>query len=178
MQAPTHILTGVIIQRAFARKHPRALWLGVTAVLAFLSHGILDKLARVTYHPPNADFHSAVWVVYHSCLVLITIFFLYLWWKPYKWGIIFACLPDVDWVFIHGQEILHIQLPFYRTPHLHHLLGLIFDRTPPFTLIDKLPNYRHQPWAGLWELMLVIVLGAVLFALNRPKGLSPSRMGH
>jgi hypothetical protein len=169
MQEPTHILTGAIIQKAFERKRPRALWLGVTAVLAFLSHGVLDKLSRVTYHPADPDFHSAIWVGYHSCVLLFTVFFLYLWWKPCKWGIIFACLPDVDWVFIHGQEILHVHLPFYRTPHLHHLLGLMLDHTPPFTLIDKLPNYRHQPWAGVWELVLVLLLAALLYGLNRRK---------
>lgn len=167
MQAPTHILAGVIIQKSLERWQPRALRLGLIAVLAFLSHGFLDKLARITYHPANANFHSPVWVGYHSLLLVITILFLCLWWRTYKWGIIFAVLPDVDWVFIHGQEIFHFRLPFYRTPHLHNLLHLIFDKWPPFIYLDRLPNNRLKPWACLWEAPLVAGLWLVFLWLNR-----------
>jgi len=162
MQAPTHILAGVLIQKAFDRIHHRRLALGLTAVCAFLSHGLLDKLATLTYHRANPDFHSPIWVGYHAALVLVTILFLYWWWKPFKWGIIFASLPDLDWVFIHAQEIFHFRIPFYRHPHLHHLLGRIFDDLPPFTLLNRLPNYRNNPWAILPEMALVAVLAVIL----------------
>lgn len=120
MQAPTHILAGVLIQKAFVWKQHRRLALGLTAVCAFLSHGLLDKLARLTYHRANPDFHSPIWVGYHAALILVTLLFLYWWWKPFKWGIIFASLPDLDRVFIHAQEIFHFSIPFYRQPHLHN----------------------------------------------------------
>ena len=162
MQAPTHILAGVLIQKAFDWKHHRRLGLGLTAVCAFLSHGPLDKLANLTYHRANPDFHSPIWVSYHAALVLVTILFVYWWWKPFKWGIIFACLPDVDWVFIHAQEIFHFRIPFYRQPHLHHLLGRIFNDLPPFSWLDRLPNYRNDPWAILPEVALVAVVAVAL----------------
>jgi hypothetical protein len=171
MQAPTHILAGVAIQKAFEGKKPRALALAAMAVLAFLSHGVLDKLARVTYHRPDADFHNPIWVGFHVLVVIVTIIFLVLWWKPYKWGIIFASLPDVDWVFIHGQELLHIKIPFYRQPHLHHLLGLLVDHVPPFTYMDKLPNYRLQPWACVWEILLMAIFILLIRWMNRGTGL-------
>jgi hypothetical protein len=167
MQLPTHIITGVIIQKLCARARPRALALGLTAGLAFLSHGVLDKLAQVTYHPPAPDFHSLFWVSYHSALVLATIVFFCIWWREFRWGITFAILPDLDWVFIHGQEIFHIKIPFYRQPHLHHLLHFIVDKTPPFTYLSRLPNNRHNPWACLWELLLVAALLIVNFSLGR-----------
>jgi len=163
MQAPTHILAGVLIQKGFAWPRHRCAALALTAVCAFLSHGLLDKLANLTYHRANPDFHSPIWVGYHAALVLVTILFLYWWWKPYKWGIIFACLPDVDWVFIHAQEIFHFQIPFYRQPHLHHIVGWIFDELPAFAWLNRLPNYRHNPWAILPE---VIVVGAVVLVLR------------
>ncbi|HVM49833.1 MAG TPA: hypothetical protein VMU04_17525 [Candidatus Acidoferrum sp.] len=162
MQAPTHILTGALIQRGFEPVRPRALGLALTAVCALLSHGLLDRLANLTYHLPDPDFQSPVWIAYHACLLMLTIVFLYLWWKPYKWGIIFGCLPDVDWVFIHGQQIFHFQLAFYRQPHLHRLLGRILDAFPPFTALNRLPNLRHHAWAILPELVL---LATLLFAL-------------
>ena len=56
-------------------------------------------------------------------------------------------------MFIHGQEILHVSLPFYRQPHLHDLLHFIYHKIPPFTgltaMISRLPNERHNPWASL-----------------------------
>jgi hypothetical protein len=162
MQAPTHLLTGVLIQKAFARMQHRRLAFGLTAVCAFLSHGLLDKLANLTYHLAKPDFHSPVWIGYHAGLIAITILFLYWWWKPYKWGIIFACLPDIDWVFIHAQEIFHFQLPFYRQPHLHHLLGHIYNDLPVFAWLNHLPNLRRNPWAILPEIVLLVVLAAAL----------------
>jgi hypothetical protein len=77
MQTPTHILAGVLIQKAFDWKQHRRLALGLTAVCAFLSHGVLDKLANLTYHRAHPDFHSQIWVGYHVAVVLVSVLFLY-----------------------------------------------------------------------------------------------------
>jgi hypothetical protein len=176
MQTPTHILAGVVIQRVVAGGRRRALAFGLTAILAFLSHGVLDKLARITYHPPAADFRSPFWVGYHLVVLLATIAFLYGWWREFRWGIAFAILPDLDWVFIHGQEIFHIQIPRYQQPHLHHLLQRILEWTP-FTVLDRLPNNRHHPWGCLWEVLLVamlLVASRFLTRGPRPKSVQTS----
>jgi hypothetical protein len=178
MQTPTHLVAGMVIQKAFEGKN-RKLSLGATAVVAFLSHGFLDKLAQITYHPANPDFHSAFWVSYHLTLLATTIVFLCFWWRQYKWGIIFANLPDVDWIFIHGQEIFHIQIPFYRQPHLHHLLGWIYEKVPPFSYVtyylDRLPNERHNPWACLNEVVLVVVMLVIFWLLKMAKSYKPGQ---
>jgi hypothetical protein len=166
MQMPTHIVAGVILRRAFAPTKSRALSLALTAVLAFLSHGLLDKLARITYHRPTADLHSAFWVGYHLLLLLATIAFFYFWWKECKWGIIFAILPDLDWVFIHAQEWFHLKFAFYQRPHMHDLLQVVFQRAP-FSYLDRLPNNRYRPWACLWELALIAALLWVSRMLKR-----------
>ena len=162
MQAPTHILTGVLIQKAFESKKYPKVGLTLTAVCAFLSHGLLDKLADLTYHRAQPDFHSAIWVGYHLGLIGVTVLFVYWWWKPYKWGIIFACLPDLDWVFIHGQKLLHIHLSFYDQPHLHHLLRWIFRQLHVYQLFDGLPNFRNNPWAILPEAAVIFVVAMAL----------------
>jgi hypothetical protein len=178
MQTPTHLVAGMVIQKAFAGRN-RAAALTTTAVVGFLSHGFLDKLARVTYHPADPDFHSVFWVSYHLTLLATTIVFLRLWWRQYKWGIVFANLPDVDWIFIHGQEIFHFQIPFYRHPHLHDLLGYIYEKIPPFTFvtsaINRLPNERHNPWACLWEVLLVAVLLLIFWLLTLARSYRPER---
>jgi hypothetical protein len=166
MQEPTHILTGVIIQRSLQWIKPRPLALTVTALTAFLSHGLLDRLADVTYHPAQANFKSPFWVGYHLCVLLASLCFLYLWWRPYKWGIFFAMLPDLDWVFIHSQEIFHFKIPFYTRPRMHDFLHIIFNQTPPFSHI-RVPNNRHHPWASLFEVALILAMLAVIRFLTQ-----------
>jgi hypothetical protein len=168
MQAPTHILAGVLIQKACSCRRHNRLALGPTALVAFLSHGFLDRLANLTYHRANPDFHSPIWVGYHATLLLVTILFLYWWWKPFRWGIVFACLPDLDWIFIHGQELLRFQIAFYREPLLHNLLGYVFDHLPGFGWLRHLPNYRSNPWAIVPEAVVITVLAFALRARRRP----------
>jgi hypothetical protein len=177
VQEPTHILTGVIIQKSFdGSKYPK-LALGLTAVIGFLSHGFLDKLANLTYHPAQPDFHSPVWVGYHSFIVVATVVFVILWWRKFKWGIAFACLPDADWIFIHGREVFnrfcHAHSDFYPRPYLHNFDGYIWEHIPPFSfvtpLLDHLPNLRHNPWACVFEFILVALLLLVLKLITMGK---------
>ena len=185
MQEPTHILTGVIIQKSFDNAKHRKLALGLTAVLGFLSHGFLDKLANLTYHPANPEFTNPVWIVYHLFIVVATVVFLVLWWKKFKWGIIFACLPDLDWVFIHGREFLNwafnLHFSFYPRPYLHMFLGNIWKYVPPFSFatpyLDHLPNFRHNPLACVFEFALVAALLLVLKLITmgqRPQARQPA----
>lgn len=181
MQEPTHILTGVITQKSFeGSRHPK-LALVLTAAIGFLSHGFLDKLANLTYHPAKPDFHSPVWVCYHSFIVLATVAFFVLWWRKFKWGIILACLPDADWIFLHGRELynylFHAQSNFYPRPYIHNFDGYIWDQVPPFSFVtpylDHLPNLRRDPWACVFEFMLVAMLLVVLKFISMGK--RPSR---
>ena len=86
MQAPTHILAGKIIQQLTDRRDYRFLVVALTFFLGLLFHAIFDKLARMTYHPPNADFTDYFWVFYHLLLLLTTIVFLYLYGAEAKWS--------------------------------------------------------------------------------------------
>ena len=171
MQEPTHILAGVIIQKCFTWRKSRALALTLIAVLAFLSHGLLDKIADVTYHPAHGDFHDPFWVSYHLMILVTTILFLCLWWRQFKWGIFFSMLPDLDWVFINGQEFLHLHISWYQRPHLHDLLHWLYAQVPPLAFLDHLPNHRQNPWACLWELLIVVIM---LIAIRLLKKKNPS----
>lgn len=163
MQAPTHILAGVIIKKLFDWSEYKAVAYTLIAILAFLSHGLLDNLANMTYHRPDADFSDPVWVAYHIIILLVSIVFLYMYWTDYKLGIIFAMLPDFDWIVIHGQKILHLDLPFYDTPHIHNLLHFIYDR---LILWQYLPDLRYQPWAAVFELILIAILIFIIRAID------------
>lgn len=170
MQEPTHILTGVIIQKCFDGAKHRKIALALTAAIGFLSHGLLDKLANLTYHPARPDFHSLFWIGYHSFVALATVAFLVLWWRKFKWGILWACLPDVDWIFIHGRELFnfafHTRVRFYPRPFIHDFDGYIWEHVPPFSFVtpwlDHLPALRQNPWACVFEFLLVATLVVIL----------------
>jgi hypothetical protein len=173
VQEPTHILAGVAIQKSLVGKRHKKMALAITAVGAFLSHGFLDKLSNITFHPADPDLHSVFWVSYHLAVLFGSIFFLYVWWRTYKLGILFSMLPDADWIFIHAQEIFHFQISFYRQPHLHHLLGWVWDKIPPFSFVtaglNQLPNWRHDAWACLSEMLLVLILLVTIRRLRMAK---------
>jgi hypothetical protein len=148
------------------RKH-RAWEKVLIATAAFLSHGMLDKLANFTYHPPNADFHDPFWVGYHLCVLIVTILFVCRWWPRFKLGVTFATLPDLDWVLLKSQDFFHFTIPFYRSPHMHRLLSVLVDATPPFSDL-KIPSHRYQHWACLYEVALIAVLLLILRFLSKP----------
>lgn len=168
MQAPTHILAGVIIKKLFDWKQHRALAFVIVAVTSIFFHGIFDKLAKMTYHRPDADFNDPFWVGYHICVLLTTIVFLYLYWSEFKWGIIFSLLPDVDWIFIHVQEIFSIEIPFYEIPHLHNALNYFLDNVFSFSHLQQLPDFRYFYWAVIPEITFIgILLLFIRFLMNR-----------
>jgi hypothetical protein len=166
MQAPTHILAGKIIQQLTDRRDYQFLVVALTFFLGLLFHAIFDKLARMTYHPPNADFTDYFWVFYHLLVLLTTIVFLYLYGAEAKWGIFFSILPDLDWVFIHGQTLLGIEIPVYRVPRIHQTINWVMDNIPPFTLLNLLPDYRFFYWAISLEVAFV---GVLLLIIHRIK---------
>jgi hypothetical protein len=109
--------------------------------------------------------------------VVATIAFFVIWWKKFKWGIIFACLPDVDWIFIHGRELFNhlfgTHSNFYPHPYLHMTVGYIWEKIPPFSFItpylDHLPNLRLNPLACLYEFLFVAFLLLVLKLITMGK---------
>lgn len=150
----------------------------LVAVFAFLSHGLLDKFAVMTYHRPDADFNDPVWVGYHIGVLVATILFFHWWWKDYKWGIFFAFLPDFDWVIVHGQNLLGIayhaknRVPgisrhFYDTGYIHSTLHYLYDTIWPFYYLNDLPDYRYEPITAVGEILLLILLYLFLRAIKR-----------
>ena len=158
MQAPTHILTGILLLEIFRAIFPTApLWLQVVVVLplSFVSHFVLDALAIFTYHPPKADWKDWFWVSYHSVIyigsVVILVFFLIEYW----WVIIVANLPDlVDW--------LVLRFIFKKGPVCHPFA----DKLRKF-LFKRTPNWNHKRWTIIIEFVIIgVLLTSVLLLVN------------
>lgn len=158
MQGPTHILTGVILKRIFNWKYYTLVAAVLIALLGLLSHAILDKVAKATYHPPHTDFTDAFWLSFHIIVWLCNLVLLYVFWAEYKLGIIFALLPDIDWLLVDTAGAFGKELIFYQKPWMHEALNWFMDHVPPFTYLNELPDNTLLPLACIWELLLGVAL--------------------
>lgn len=167
MQGPTHIAVGVTLEKLFKPIKNKALRVVLLAIVALLLHSVFDRIARLTYHPPNANMDDKFWLYWHlfvySLFLISVIYFL----PKYPVGVGFSILPDLDWVFIHGASAMGIQDPWYDKPYIHTGIHYIIDHLPPFMWLQYLPNLTAEKWTIVNEIGLVIVLVLFVRWLNK-----------
>ena len=158
MQAPTHILTGILLLVVFQAIFPTApLWLQVVVVLplSLASHFVIDAAAIFTYHPPKADWKDWFWVSYHLVIYIGSIVLLVFFIDDYWWTIIAANFVDIiDWLIL--------RLIFKKEPLCHPTADKLRN-----VLFKKTPNWNHKRWTIIIEFAIVgVLLTAVLLLLN------------
>jgi len=158
MQAPTHLLTGVLIQKMARKWCPLSDRRLPVASLAVLSHGILDRLARLTYHPPAPLSGDWFWVSYHLAITSMAICTSIKHWRTYKLGLICSILPDLDWLFLHTSNSLSFQIPLWKEPVLHKLLLSHIDSLPLLGSLNSLPDWTQDRKGVILELALLAML--------------------
>jgi hypothetical protein len=163
MQTPTHILAGALIQQAVERHVPRALVPWASALPALLSHGVLDKLARWTYHPPEAQPRDPFWVAFHAAVLAGSMALLRRYGRRYKWGVGFAVAQDLEWVAAHGARALQSGRDLFGEWSPHRLVSRALDRVPGVRALERLPRWTHKKGAALVE---VASIGLSLWALR------------
>ena len=98
MEAITHILTGVLIQVLCFKYLLFPFNFLLTMLLAFLSHFIVDTLAKITYHTPVALKDDKFWVIWHVITLVSAVGVGIVFFIPYVLGGLFANLVDIwDW---------------------------------------------------------------------------------
>lgn len=177
MQTPTHILTGLLIERAYQNLHSRPLRFALTSTTALLSHAVLDKFARFTYHPPNPNFQDPFWVCYHAGLVILTIALLRRYWQSAKTGILFANLPDIDWLILHPSRLLGVSIPFWQGSIVHESLYHLINVLPLFPWLETLPSFGHTRSTAFIEVGLIAVLLGYAYLLERRQGSQTNTAG-
>ena len=157
MQAPTHILAGVLLLEVFQSIFPNSpIWLQVLVVfpLSFASHYLIDPSAIITYHPPEADWKDPFWVTYHVFVYIGAIICLVFFLVEYWWAIIAANLVDIiDWGILRGI--------FKKGPVLH----TASDKVRKF-LYKNTPNWTYKKWTIIIEFGIVGVLLTLIIILR------------
>ncbi len=158
MQGPTHLVTGILIQKILRNLRPVPFRYFLVASLAVISHGLLDKLATLTYHPSNPLSGDWFWISYHLIIAFLTIFIFAKYWKKYKLGLIFSVLPDFDWVLIHSSNLFSLQIPFWKGPILHEFFFSFLDSLPFLRFLNTLPQWTIERKGVIFELILFLIL--------------------
>ncbi len=158
MQAPTHILTGILLLEIFRAIFPAApLWVQILVVfpLSLASHFFVDASSIITYHPPKADWKDWFWVSYHVLVYAGTIVVLVFFLVEYWWTIIAANLPDlIDWVILR---------PIFKKGPVFHPIA---DKLRA-ALYKKTPNWNYKRWTIVIEFGIIgILLTGVLLLRN------------
>jgi hypothetical protein len=169
MQGPTHLIAGVLIQKAMGKVRPLLLQYFLVAFLAIISHEILDELARLTYHPSKPLIDDWFWVSYHTILAFLIIFVFAKYWRRYKLGLIFSVLPDLDWVVIHSSELFSFRISFWKRPILHESLFSFLDSLFPFRFLNTLPDLSLERKGVILELAVLVPLIFLVYAMERKK---------
>lgn len=117
MQLPTHLVAAVaidkLIQKSAVPGPARPL---LVAVSCFLSHGVLDKIAKATYHPPD-PLDDRFWKDYHhKVLPNLTWLVLGNYAPRHFLAMFFSAMPDLDWVVRGLSRRYGWQIPGYENP--------------------------------------------------------------
>ncbi|MHA1145587.1 MAG: hypothetical protein ACTSRW_12680 [Candidatus Helarchaeota archaeon] len=123
--------------------------------LAFLSHAVLDPLARFTYHPPEAHWNDSFWKYYHVIISMIAfvvmISFVLIEWTLVL-GMFMASLFDImDWGARFLRKYQGFHLEWYDRPFLHDFFCAPLNR-----LFKPLPNWNEEKKGILPEIALNI----------------------
>lgn len=159
MQLPTHLVTAVAIDKAVKRSAiPGPMKPVVVALACFLSHGILDKIAKSTYHPPD-PLNDWFWRDYHhKVLPNLTWLVLGNYAPKHFFAMFFSAMPDFDWLVRDGSKKYGWHIQGYDQPLMNEGLHRFWDKVPVVNLLNRLPDLRFQRKGVLVELGLVTFL--------------------
>ena len=166
MQTPTHILIGALIQKTVEQRVPRRWVPWVSAPLALLSHGVLDKLARFTYHPPEAQWRDPFWRAFHAAVLGGSVGLFRRYGRRFKWGVWFAVAQDLEWVAAHLARTIVPGTDLFGEASPHRVVSSALDRVPGVRELERLPRWTHRREAALFEVGLVFL---ALWALSDPR---------
>ncbi len=158
MEAITHNLTGVLIQILCFKYFITPYNIILAIVFAFLSHFLVDALAKITYHTPEARKEDKFWVTWHIIILILSLlsFGIFIAW--YWIGILFANLIDIwDWLIIRNiQNYKKKENPesnWCQKCFFHPIADKVRNLLFPF-----LPNLNYKRKGIIPEIIIIFVL--------------------
>ena len=155
MQAPTHFLMGVLIFKIVEFCAPslnNIILYILVFIFSFLSHFLIDAIAKITYHVPDPRPEDKFWVVYHIFIVVFTLVLLIILWDAYWIALIGSILIDlIDWVLYRAI--------MKKEPIIHPLIDKFRDK-----FFFWLPDLLEKKWTVVNEFIIwAIICVNILF---------------
>ncbi len=172
MQTPSHFVTGIAIDKLVSKvKLPQILHSLIVGAISYLSHGVLDILSRITYHPPDAQPEDRFWWYYHRVVLPITTIGLVVkYWRAHKLSMICSVLPDLDWVVRAFRKNNPQFVQFWCKPILNESVTAVVETLPAVRHAHKLPHWKQKKSAALVEVGLFGALFGLIVILNGKTG--------
>ena len=157
MQMSTHFLIGILVAKLFSfltPTFPIAVQIILIAILAVLSHYLLDCIAISTYHPYKAHWDDIFFKIFHIVYAYGLSVIIFIWFfKDYWWVMLFSILPDIiDWYIL--------RLIFHKDSLVHPSIDKVRD-----ALFSWLPDLKEKKWAVLNEFILAGAIGVSIILL-------------
>jgi hypothetical protein len=124
------------------------------AVLAVLSHYLLDCIAISTYHPYKPHWDDTFFKIFHIVYAFALSGLIFIWFfNDYWWVMLFSILPDIiDWYILRPI--------FHKDPFVHPSIDKVRD-----ALFSWLPDLKEKKWAVINEFILSGAIGVGLILL-------------
>ena len=148
MQAYTHFLIAILVAQYWTNN----------GLIHLLLHIPIDVLAKATYHPPQPGWTDPVWLIYHSYVLVFSLYILYQYFLTYYYILICSILIDIyDWGVIRGGRKLKKDPTWLEGYEIHPLIDKF--RTKFFSWLPDWNEKRYGvvPEAILISLMLIII---------------------
>lgn len=156
MQAPTHILTGVLIYKIFYSIFvgSNVIVLGVIIfIVSFCSHFLTDVISNITYHLPEEKPNDKFWVGYHIIISIMALIFIFIYWNSYWIGISGTLLIDIiDWFILRYL--------FKKKAIIHPLINKFKNK-----FFFWMPNLIEKKWAVINELIIMVIIGIWIYLI-------------
>ena len=160
MQGLTHFLTGVFVYKYLKGKIKRPYDIVLIIVLSFLSHGVLDSLARATYHPTYAILDDPFWWTFHIAHYSLCIIFVVYFFKECWYALIASDLPDLwDWFVLRPSRDLIVKDTDWAAQFFMHQYIFII----PSVCFEWLPNLNNEPIGIIPEIILDVALFLLIY---------------
>lgn len=162
MQMITHFLVGIIIQKFLFGIIPFPFDIILILILAFLSHILVDCLARLTYHTPDPQKGDKIWLSWHVVIYVTSFLVFIIFCNPYWLVMIVSILFDIwDW-----YTLRMIQRHIKKDPNwgkkyfLHPIIDKVRSR-----FFMWLPDLTYNHKGILVEIVIIISLLCIILFL-------------
>jgi len=165
MELITHLLTGILVQLACFIFFIFPLNIILTIIFGFLSHFLIDTLAKITYHTPEPHKEDKFWVAWHiitpvlAIILAIWVILIGKFWF-FLLGTIAANAVDIwDWLIL--RPIQNPEAKFWGEKlYIHPTIDWIRDH-----LFGWLPNWNYKKKGIIPEIITIVSLWVSIFLM-------------